>query len=106
MCRVWLEDVLGFHLRGTHLFIRPSLPEDWKSCEITYRFRSSTYRISMERVSHGNMCSIDCDGSPVEQDFANLHDDGNEHQIHVRIGGAESRSGTRGVPDPEVRSLS
>ena len=38
MYRVWLEEVLGFKLRGNHLSIAPAIPEDWPGYVLTFRY--------------------------------------------------------------------
>ena len=43
-----LEAILGFHRHGDRLAIDPRIPPDWPGFEITYRFRSATYRIAVE----------------------------------------------------------
>jgi cyclic beta-1,2-glucan synthetase len=107
MYRVWIEDVLGFHLRGNRLYMRPEIPEDWSTGEIVFRFHSSVYRISLERVSSGRTCRIECDGRRVENDVLNLRDDGSEHLVIVRIGVDDDRTDTRDQPDPsdKVRAI-
>jgi cellobiose phosphorylase len=49
MYRIWVEDVLGFRLRGDRLTIDPSLPDDWPGFELKYRYRSTLYEISVRR---------------------------------------------------------
>ena len=105
MYRVWIEDVFGFHLRGDQLLLRPELPEDWPSCEITFRYRSSVYRVAMERVSRGNSCRIECDGNPAPQGVVSLLDDGASHHIQVEIGAMDDRADTENQRDPRVGSV-
>ena len=56
MYRAWIEDVLGFKLRGDLLTLSPALPEEWPGFDITYRYRSSVYQITVQkdRVNRGN----------------------------------------------------
>ena len=98
MYRVWIEDVVGFRLRGNQLFLRPELPEDWSSCKLTFRFHSSLYRIAMDRVSQGNTCRIEVDGKLARQGFVPLVDDGGEHLVQVEIGALDDRADTRTQP--------
>ena len=106
MYRVWIEDVFGFHLRGDQLYMRPEIPEDWQLCEVNFRFHSSLYRISLERVSSGRTCRIDCDGERVKNEVLNLRDDGREHLVRVRIGVSEDRADDRDQRNPSVRTVS
>ena len=105
MYRVWIEDVFGFHLRGDELHMRPEIPEDWRLCELHFRFHSSMYRISLERVSSGRTCRVECDGERIEKDVLHLRDDGKEHIVRVLIGVSEDRA-DRDQPDPSVRTVS
>ncbi len=48
MYRVWLEEVLGFKLRGNRLSIEPAIPEDWPGYVITFRYGRTEYRIEVQ----------------------------------------------------------
>ncbi|MBZ5603582.1 MAG: DUF3131 domain-containing protein, partial [Acidobacteriia bacterium] len=72
MYRIWIEEVLGFKLRGNILTIEPAVPGDWPGFEITYRYGSSTYEIRAER-HEGFAAAIE------------LVDDGRVHRILVPI---------------------
>jgi uncharacterized protein YjbJ (UPF0337 family) len=76
MYRIWIEEVLGFHLRGDQLTLRPAIPEDWPGFEITYRYRSATYRITVQKDP-----SLDLSAP----EFLHLIDDGASHSVLVRI---------------------
>jgi len=76
MYRVWIEEVLGFRLRGDQLLIAPVLPDDWRGFEITYRFRSTVYEIEVRRA--------DSDEAPLNSSIQ-LIDDGGTHNITVSI---------------------
>jgi cyclic beta-1,2-glucan synthetase len=84
MYRIWIEEVLGFQLRGNQLSIQPAIPAEWPGFEITYRYRSATYRIVVEQ---GNTTSkgMELDGVAVSGDFIELADDGRRHELVVRI---------------------
>ncbi|MCL1851754.1 MAG: glycosyl transferase family 36 [Peptococcaceae bacterium] len=45
MYQVMLEGILGFHLRGDELEIRPCLPREWPDFNLRFRFRTSDYII-------------------------------------------------------------
>jgi cellobiose phosphorylase len=85
--------------------MRPEIPDEWSTGEIIFRFRSSVYRISLERVSTGRTCRIECDGKRVENDVLKLRDDGTEHRVVVRIG-VDDDSASQDRPDPTVRAFS
>lgn len=91
--RVWVEGVLGFKLRGSSLEINPAIPRDWKEFSMTYRYKSSTYQIRVENpdgISKG-VAWIDVDG--VQTPTIELSDDGQTHQILVRLGQPLSLNG-------------
>ncbi len=76
MYRVWIEEVLGLRVEGDRLYVRPVIPQEWPGFTITYRFRSSTYEISVGRdEAHDH---------PGE--FIHLVDDGQTHKIYLQIG--------------------
>ena len=75
MYRVWIEEVLGFKLRGDALTIEPSMPRDWPGFELTYRYRSSTYKIRVERSDAAESRAV-----------IQLIDDGATHEVLLRVG--------------------
>jgi cyclic beta-1,2-glucan synthetase len=86
--RVGLEAILGFHLRGDHLAIDPRIPGVWPGFEMTYRYRSSRYRIVVENpqgVEHG-VESATLDGQGISAMAIPLVDDGGDHEVVVRLG--------------------
>jgi cyclic beta-1,2-glucan synthetase len=74
MYRVWLEEVLGFKLRGDRLSIEPVLPENWPGYVLTFRYGRTEYRIEVENG-----------GEPSKQEIR-LQDDRNSHTIHIYTG--------------------
>jgi len=64
------EEVLGFKLRGDALTIEPSMPRDWPGFELTYRYRSSTYKIRVERSDAAESRAV-----------IQLIDDGATHEV-------------------------
>ena len=84
MYRVWLEDVLGFRLRGDLLHICPAIPADWPGFELVYRYRSATYEITVKRDA-GSTAGMELDGRPVENSTIRLSDDGVKHRVTLRL---------------------
>jgi cyclic beta-1,2-glucan synthetase len=84
MYRVWLEDVLGFRLRGNLLHICPAIPRDWPGFELVYKYRSASYEISVKRKA-GFSAGMELDGRPVESSTIRLADDGAKHRVTVRL---------------------
>ncbi len=94
MYRIWIEEVLGFQLRGNQLTIAPAIPDDWDGFEIRYRHRSTTYEITVRRRA-GDARVIELDGRQVEHADIPLADDGGVHKVTVWI---PPRSATMQVP--------
>jgi cyclic beta-1,2-glucan synthetase len=76
MYRVWVEEVLGFHLRGDQLIVAPVIPDDWSGFEITYRYRSTVYEIEVRRAESRD--------TPLDLSIQ-LTDDGGNHRVTVWI---------------------
>ncbi len=96
MYRIWLEEVLGFHLRGEELIIDPCISSDWPGFTLRYRYRSSAYEIQVENpdgVCRG-VRSIELDGEPVAGPAVPLRDDGALHTVRVRLGATASTTAT------------
>jgi cyclic beta-1,2-glucan synthetase len=85
--RIWIEEVLGFQLRGDRLAIVPVIPEDWPGFEITYRHRSAVYEIAVRRRSAQSAIDganvVELDGSQMEDGTIPLADDGGVHKVTV-----------------------
>jgi cellobiose phosphorylase len=79
MYRVWLEEVFGFKLRGNHLSIEPTIPEDWPCFVLTFRYGRTQYRIEVEN------------GGEASQREFQLDDDGKNHTIRIYTGRRPSR---------------
>jgi cyclic beta-1,2-glucan synthetase len=74
MYRIWIEEVLGFHLRGDRLTIAPAIPADWPGFSLVFRFRSATYQIEVRRAPGAS-----------EPAAIRLLDDGKTHSIVVHL---------------------
>jgi cyclic beta-1,2-glucan synthetase len=86
MYRIWLEEVLGFKLRGDTFAIDPVLPADWPGFELRYRYRSTTYQIRVLRDAPLDAVNVAIDGRPIAGATVRLVDDGVVHQVVVRLG--------------------
>jgi cyclic beta-1,2-glucan synthetase len=73
MYRIWVEEVLGFKLRGDLLTIDPAVPDDWPGFEMAYRYGSTVYEISVRRG----------EGEKAAASTIQLVDDGGSHEIAV-----------------------
>jgi cyclic beta-1,2-glucan synthetase len=90
MYRTAVEGILGINLRGRILSINPCIPRAWSGFEITYKYGSSRYRISVENprgVSQGvvqaSLDGRDIASKPCE---ITLVDDGSYHYGQVTLG--------------------
>jgi cyclic beta-1,2-glucan synthetase len=89
--RAGLEGILGLQRRGDQLILRPCIPTTWPGFDVTYRFRTTTYRIAVsnpQSVSQGiALAMLDDQILPaaVETCFP-LIDDGGTHQVHLVMG--------------------
>ena len=85
MYRVWIEEVLGFQLRGDRLTIAPVIPDDWDGFEIMYRHGATRYEIAVRRRASNDARIMELDGSQVLDSWILLADDGVTHQVTVWI---------------------
>ena len=85
--RTIVEAILGFRRHGDRLAIDPCIPPEWSGYEITYRFRSSTYRIAVEnpRGLEAGRTTVWLDGQAQPEPLIPLADDGRTHQVRVEI---------------------
>jgi cyclic beta-1,2-glucan synthetase len=85
MYRIWIEEVLGFQLRGDTLTLNPVIPDDWPGFEMTYRHRSSTYEIKVLWHAENDPMTLELDGRKVNDGVIHLDDDGGTHQMTMRM---------------------
>jgi cellobiose phosphorylase len=78
--RVGLEAILGFRLLENRMRINPCIPSAWQDCEITYRYGSATYHVSVENRG-GHVRELSIDGKPMLNDAIDLVDDGLVHEV-------------------------
>ncbi|MEO7142958.1 MAG: hypothetical protein ABI165_05580, partial [Bryobacteraceae bacterium] len=79
MYRIWMEEVLGFRLRGSTFTIDPKIPGDWQGFELTYRYRSARYEIVVKRDNDPGPNTLQVDEQSVES--VQLADDGAVHRV-------------------------
>lgn len=91
MYRLGLEAILGVSRLGTALKINPCIPKDWPGFKVDYRWGKTHYEITVENpdgVNQGVVHTL-LDGNPQPTNMIPLRDDGQNHQVHVRMGGAK-----------------
>jgi cyclic beta-1,2-glucan synthetase len=86
MYRIWVEEVLGFRVRGDRFTVEPCLPAEWPGFELTWRHGASVYEIKVMR--HGEQSTVlELDG--VEVGFVSLDSApggaARTHQVMVRV---------------------
>jgi cellobiose phosphorylase len=86
MYRVGLETILGFKLQGDTLLIEPCVPADWPEYTIDFRFRETTYTITVHdpgKLSPSNQ-EVLLHGHRINGQVIPLVDDGEHHVVLVR----------------------
>jgi cellobiose phosphorylase len=82
--RLIVESLLGFHLQGERLRIKPVLPADWTIFELRYRFRETDYHATVWQTAAGTgLQQIAVDGVVQDGDEIVLIDDGRDHLIEI-----------------------
>ena len=90
MYRLVLESLLGLRLEVDKLRFEPCLPADWESFKVHYRYRKTTYHITVRQTRAGkNETSVTVDGVEQPDKAIPLVDDRQEHSVEVRIPVAE-----------------
>jgi cyclic beta-1,2-glucan synthetase len=89
MFRVALESVLGLTLvGGTHLELRPAIPDDWPGFTVRYRLadRRTTYEIAVTRADGPTTVAAPAEvrGGAVRIPLVR---DGGVHRVEVALGG-------------------
>ncbi len=90
MYRLILESLLGLRLETDKLYFAPCLPEDWESFKVHYRYRETSYHISVRHITglqseEGSVAGVIVDGVEQPEAAVTLLDDHQEHSVEVRI---------------------
>ena len=90
MYRAGLEAILGCCLRGNALLLDPCVPRAWPGFQLTLRYRSSRYEISVEnpRAVCRGVTSLLLDGETIlaPDNLIPLVDDGATHRVRAVLG--------------------
>jgi len=107
MYRLIIESLMGFHVQGNELRIKPCLPVGWKSFKIHYRFCETFYHLSVnihrkigddietEEIPIRNRIVLD--GIELGDDFILLHDDRRDHHVEIDLVMGEPTDGTQAL---------
>ncbi|HVI87305.1 MAG TPA: glucoamylase family protein [Dongiaceae bacterium] len=93
MYRAGIEGILGLRRRGAQLLLEPCIPTTWPGFEMTFKFQSTTYRITVTNphcVSRGIIsATLDDQAIPTESPTGvPLIDDGETHLVQLVLGKA------------------
>ncbi len=83
MYRLLVESLLGVHLEGDQLRLLPRLPKNWTTYKIHYRYRMTTYHITIARrdATADGTKPILLDGNALESETIPLVDDRRDHTV-------------------------
>ena len=85
MYRIWIEEVLGFRLRGDSFTLHPVIPDDWPGFEILYRHQAAVYKIEVLRKASAGPAEMEIDGKPSSDGIVPLTGGEGEHSIRLRL---------------------
>ena len=89
MYRLVVESLLGLRLEGDTLHITPCWPPEWNEYKLTYRYRSTEYRITVRRSEateeQPKTTSVTVDGVSQGTGYIVLVDDSGPHEVEVRV---------------------
>jgi cellobiose phosphorylase len=87
MYRLLIETLLGINLEGGQLRLAPRLPKAWPAFKIHYRYRQTTYHITVARLADvsGAANLLTFDGQAVSGDTIPLKDDRREHTVEMKV---------------------
>lgn len=85
MYRIWLEEILGFKLRGNYFKIDCCIPKEWDGFKLRYRYKTSTYEITLKNPDHLNkgVPQITLNSVLLENPEVPLVDDGKIHTVQI-----------------------
>jgi cellobiose phosphorylase len=87
--RLITESLIGLRLEVDRLHFTPCLPSEWKFLKLHYRYRETTYHISLfnEGGSWSGGRRVSLDGIQLADDSIPLKDDHLQHIVEVHISG-------------------
>jgi cyclic beta-1,2-glucan synthetase len=83
MYRLIVESFLGLKLEVDRLSMKPCVPKEWPGFTIEYRYRTTTYRISV--VTGSNTPGLTVDGALAPDGYIRMLDDQAMHEVELRI---------------------
>jgi len=104
MYRLIVESLLGLHLAVDRLTFAPCLPETWTEFELSYRYRETTYRITL-RQGDRDAQTVTVDGVAQPAPAILLVDDRREHVAEVMLARRQPAPAPAPVAAPVVGEL-
>ena len=90
MYRLIVESLLGLRLEVDKLRFEPCLPADWEMFKVHYRYRETTYHITVVQTRDEKIeTNVTVDGVEQHDKAISLVDDRQEHSVKVSIHVAE-----------------
>ena len=86
--RVAIETILGFQLQGDTVRFKPCIPPSWPGFELSYRYRSTSYRIQVDNSAGTGrgVRSVELDGQRLPNKTVALENDSMTHEVFVKLG--------------------
>ena len=89
--RLIVESLLGLSLEVDKLRITPCMPADWDNFKLHYRYRNTTYHITVIQIKDSDATtSITVDGVAQRDSVIALTDDRAEHAVEITMSRAKS----------------
>jgi len=87
MYRLLVETLLGVGLEGESLRLSPRMPASWDSYKIHYRYRQTTYHITVMRAAAdaAGETLLSLDGTGIPGPLLPLIDDRREHSVDWKV---------------------
>ena len=85
MYRLIMESLLGLRLETDKLHFEPCLPAEWDLFKVHYRYRETTYHITVRQTRDHSAGSVTVDGVLQSGKTISLVDDRTEHAVEVGI---------------------
>ncbi|OYO32587.1 cyclic beta 1-2 glucan synthetase [Janthinobacterium sp. PC23-8] len=82
--RLIVESLLGVSREADRLRLTPSLPAEWNTFKLHYRFGESSYAITVEKAQ-GQAAGLSVDGVAVAGDTIALRDEKREYTVLLRV---------------------
>jgi cellobiose phosphorylase len=90
MYRLIVESLLGLRLETDKLRFEPCIPADWEMFKMHYRYRETTYHITVRQTQAGSIkTTVTVDGVEQQDMLIPLVDDRQEHSVEVVITGMD-----------------